>query len=908
MIRLFRSPEEFSTRCGLIILLFGIFGITGWLVNSPAISSLQQETIQIAPESPILFTLLGIALALPAITRHPAAGSYCQGVALLTFLIGAGNLIVPWFTGGTTLVTLFLSVVIPWMPAGDLSPISACCFMLIGLAALLVDREDNRMSGVPGVLAGSIGSVILFGYIYNAPLLYGSTLIPVSLPSAVAFILITLGYITRAGSGLWPLSVFTGDSSRAILMRYLFPVLIGLVIGMELAGEFLLNTGINPALITAIKALAAIFITFGLVYFLSDTTGRRIDRITELLAISEEKFRTLYDLAPYGCIMYGLNGEYILVNRYHEEVTGYSPDDVIGKKRDQIGLISPDQEEWLAKKIRVQGYLRNEEITLVTRDGISRTVLFSASPVMLKGERYVLSVMVDITERLRMEEDLRRSMNQITGIAETIPGVVFQFFAKDSGKMGLYYMSPRITEVFGLTGNLSTFFPLFEAGIIHEDQERFHRSIILAVESETIWNFEGGFTRPTGDTIYFRGISAPVRTGDEILFSGVLLDTTTEKLAEAELSRRRDELMAAYEQLASSEEELKSQFNEIVIAQKEIEIQEKKFRQLFESNIAGIVLHEIICDENGTPYDYGYLDANRSFEQITGTSPDDIIGKTIRGIKPDIDPEWIAPYGRVALTGETIQFETYDPDVKKYYDVRVYSPEAGQFATVFLDITKRKEAEDAIRKTNAYLEIILDNAFGPIVVWDPDNRITRINRSCELLLGIPGETLVGHPLEDLFPRDSVGELVTASAIFPDGIRWKTLEIDMKHHNGMLKTVVWNISIIAEPGTEKPLATIAQGWDVTHERALERERMMAIGKINENIAKLAILNDGIRNPISIIDCLIEDLDDTEMKKSISDQITRIDQMVTNLDVEWVSSSKILAYLHKHDFPSRKEEKR
>ena len=742
---------------------------------------------------------------------------------------------------------------------------------------------------------------------------------------------------------------------------------------------------------------------------------------------SDEKFRTLFDLAPFACTVISPDRRYVLVNKFMEKAIGFPLSDILGKRTDELGMMPPGEQARLAEKMRSQGYIRDEEVTIVTRQGEERTLLNSSTVIMLQGEPYILSTMMDITDRRRMEEELRRSNDQVTGIAETIPGVVFQFYARNSGETGLYYVSRRGPEIFGVQGDLSSLMQVLISGIVPEDRTRFLQSIDQAVKEESRWEYEGRFVKPSAELLYFRGIAAPVRSGDELVFSGVLLDITRQKeaesalvkseqayreifnnsivgifratvsggfidlnpalarmygfdspeemkryltdfdndlyvtpadwetiqdilardgelrnyecehrkkdgnhiwvsingkqirddtgtllydegtveditsrkLAETELAHKQGELQAAYELLAGSEEELKQQLFEIREAHNEIEKRERKFRQLFEANIAGIVLHEIICDESGVPYDYRYLEANSAFEQITGQHSADIIGKTIRELKPDVDPAWIEKYGRIALTGETLHFESYDINKELYYDVSVYSPGKGQFATVFLDITARKLAEDAISEKNAYLENLITNALGPIMVWDPGFIITRINESCEHLLGKSSGSIIGHPLGDLLPAHQAETLMQMFHQSPDPRIRDIIELEMMHQDGSIRTVVWSMSTIMDPDGERPLATIAQGWDVTTERILEKERIMAMERINENIAKLAILNDGIRNPLSIMACFIDLIEDPDIRTKIGDEIVRIDQMVTNLDKEWVTSDKILNYLKKHD---------
>ena len=55
------------------------------------------------------------------------------------------------------------------------------------------------------------------------------------------------------------------------------------------------------------------------------------------------------------------------------------------------------------------------------------------------------------------------------------------------------------------------------------------------------WEFEGRFTKPSGETIWFQGISNPVRHGDELVFSGVLLDIMGQKQTEEILRESEEE-------------------------------------------------------------------------------------------------------------------------------------------------------------------------------------------------------------------------------------------------------------------------------------------------------------------------------------------------------------------------------
>ncbi|MBM9519176.1 PAS domain S-box protein [Desulforhopalus vacuolatus] len=126
---------------------------------------------------------------------------------------------------------------------------------------------------------------------------------------------------------------------------------------------------------------------------------------------------------------------------------------------------------------------------------------------------------------------------------------------------------------------------------------------------------------------------------------------------------------------------------------RELNTSEVKFKALFEGMISGIALHEIICDKEGNPIDYRFLDINSAFEKMTGLHKKDLIGKTVLQVLPKTEPYWIETYGRVALTGNSVQFEDYSIQFKKHFEVSAYSLKFGQFVVVFNDITDQKNSE-----------------------------------------------------------------------------------------------------------------------------------------------------------------------------------------------------------------------
>jgi diguanylate cyclase (GGDEF)-like protein/PAS domain S-box-containing protein len=132
---------------------------------------------------------------------------------------------------------------------------------------------------------------------------------------------------------------------------------------------------------------------------------------------------------------------------------------------------------------------------------------------------------------------------------------------------------------------------------------------------------------------------------------------------------------------------------------------EEKYRLLIENAVSGIAVHEIVLDEQGAPVDYIFLRANPAFEEHTGLPVADVIGRRVTDVLPGIeDTSLIETYGKVVLSGEPTTFEQYVPPLRRYYMISAYRVTDRQFATVFLDVTERRSAEEALATANEELE------------------------------------------------------------------------------------------------------------------------------------------------------------------------------------------------------------
>jgi signal transduction histidine kinase len=131
---------------------------------------------------------------------------------------------------------------------------------------------------------------------------------------------------------------------------------------------------------------------------------------------------------------------------------------------------------------------------------------------------------------------------------------------------------------------------------------------------------------------------------------------------------------------------------------------ERRFRTLFENLAEGVALHELVLDASGAAVDYRVLDVNPSYEKQTGISAERGRGALATRLYGVETPPYLEEYERVARGGGPFVFETYFPPLEKHFRISVISPNAGQFATVFEDITEWKRRERELEDKNAELE------------------------------------------------------------------------------------------------------------------------------------------------------------------------------------------------------------
>lgn len=238
---------------------------------------------------------------------------------------------------------------------------------------------------------------------------------------------------------------------------------------------------------------------------------------------------------------------------------------------------------------------------------------------------------------------------------------------------------------------------------------------------------------------------------------------------------------------------------------------EKFYEKLIRELPIGYAYHRIICDSEGNPIDYEFLDVNSTFELFTGFKKENILGRKVTEIIPNIvDDEfnWISFYGDIALKNCSKNIEQFSEPLKKWFKVHAYSPEQGFFLTYFTDITDEKvDIEEKLHMIVASNDIVFE--------LDENYVFKDMMVSDESFLFLPKDKVLGKTVKDLFPENLSSLFISSyeksrkslkkdsliySSPFPTDDRWFKSEVSFIENNGCSKYIV----SIHEVTTEKKL--------------------------------------------------------------------------------------------------------
>ncbi len=503
------------------------------------------------------------------------------------------------------------------------------------------------------------------------------------------------------------------------------------------------------------------------------------------------------------------DGKLGLVNTAFERLTGYTAEELRA-----VGWAGITPAEWLPmewEKLAAQrrnGQPLRYEKEYLRKDGtrVPVELLVHMVPDSKGVPDYYYSFITDISERKRAEEALRTEKER-SELAQRATGVgIFDWNLVEDHA----YVSPEWLAVYGLPVTAGALNREEWLQLVHpDDREGVATRSLVNIQSGESFEDEFRVVWPDGSVRW-------VRTGGKALFDeqgrpnrliGTVFDTTHFKRVESALRES-----------------------------------ERRYRNLFESMSEGFCLNEVIFDASGRPFDLRYLTINPTYERQTGLKASEIIGRTARELFPQAGQEVFDRLGNVAISGEAASYETWFAPYQRFFEVRAFKAGDRQVAVLSNDITLRKDAETALRKSEARLRLTLE--AGAMGTFEVDLQTgSGVWNSMEFeLLGLkPGEREAGP--ETFFDHVHPDDRLTVEAQWNEASRTGTFNAEFRiiRADGQERWLAGkgsfvhdNFETLSAPNAQKSVRFLGVNYDITDRKRTEQALRLQIAKTNRLI--------------------------------------------------------------------------
>ncbi|MDQ3667189.1 MAG: ATP-binding protein [Acidobacteriota bacterium] len=365
--------EIISRICALLVAGIGMTALVGWFTHSAVLRSIGVGYIPMAPNTALLFMLLGLLLATFVNTSKRSTTLVRVGVVVTIVLVVAR--LTEYVTGIDLKVDhwffRFPAVALGLAPVGKMALFTAVAFLLLGLSFLfltLPSRQwaSNVTKGLALVVAFT-GLTFALGYLYGAPLMYDGSAIPMALNTAVCFFIFGTGLMVRAA-----------------------------------ITDIVERRQTQEALRLAHEELEA-----------------RVKERTSELSAQQQFLRAVVDTSPNPIFVKDWEGRFTLVNKALENAYGRAAENIIGLTEADLDgrheeietFVQTDKEviESLTPK-----FIPEERLTNL-KTGETRSFQTIKVPLKMPGSEtvQVLGVATDITDRKRAEQTLQETEEQL---------------------------------------------------------------------------------------------------------------------------------------------------------------------------------------------------------------------------------------------------------------------------------------------------------------------------------------------------------------------------------------------------------------------------------------------------------------------------------------------------------------
>ncbi|MDP1995107.1 MAG: cache domain-containing protein, partial [Ignavibacteria bacterium] len=185
--------------------------ILGWVFDIAQLASFGSDKIPMALNTAVLFAAYGLIILF---YRRLSSSQISLRIAIAFSYFGVffALLMLYLSLNGIRLCAEHLGITlsggVDGLVVGHMSPVTAFCFLLTGLACLifLVLKDRKKLNSIVLLLPGAlilISIIFLLSYLFGTPLLYGGSFIPPALPTTSAFLFLGIALLFILGLRVW---------------------------------------------------------------------------------------------------------------------------------------------------------------------------------------------------------------------------------------------------------------------------------------------------------------------------------------------------------------------------------------------------------------------------------------------------------------------------------------------------------------------------------------------------------------------------------------------------------------------------------------------------------------------------------------------------------------------------------
>ena len=324
--------------------------------------------------------------------------------------------------------------------------------------------------------------------------------------------------------------------------------------------------------------------------------------------------------------------------------------------------------------------------------------------------------------------------------------------------------------------------------------------------------------------------------------------------------------------------EKKPTYEELEHKIKKLEESEKKYRQLFETAMVGIYRTRI--------HDGKFLAANQTLAELMGYNSVDQFVKEYVTSKHYTDPKrreellyQIRSQGRV--DGFEIEMARTDGSLVPIEISAAVYPELGYLEGVVVDITKRKQAEDALSESERKYSVLVQESPDAIISLDKTGNLLSFNLAAERISGFSAEEVMGKHFAKIgvLAKQSMPKALKEFALVITGIKRPPFELTIMRKDKSWLFMEANPRLIKHKG-EKAWVQVTLR-DITDRKLVEAEKKRLETQLQQSqkMESIGTLAGGIAHDFnnilhSIIGYTELGLDDAEKGSPLHDNLQEV----------------------------------